>query len=131
MIPLALKLEPGAESRAPMAVVVIGGLLSSTLLAVLVTPSLYTLLDDLQRKLFRPARVAAVPKAAMAEPTPVPVAAGASGVATVSRAGRSSNGHGLGNVGQDGVDGHNGANGHRSEPLWLQKLKAGVFEEND
>ena len=43
MIPLALKLEPGAESRSPMAVVVIGGLLSSTLLATLVTPSLYTL----------------------------------------------------------------------------------------
>jgi HAE1 family hydrophobic/amphiphilic exporter-1 len=34
MLPLALKLEPGAESRAPMAVVVIGGLLSSTFLAI-------------------------------------------------------------------------------------------------
>src|SRR5207248_6676672 len=43
MLPLALKLEPGAESRAPMAVVVIGGLLSSTVLAVLVTPSPYPL----------------------------------------------------------------------------------------
>ena len=32
MLPLALKLEPGAETRAPMAVVVIGALLSSTLL---------------------------------------------------------------------------------------------------
>ena len=48
MLPLALKLEPGAESRAPMAVVVIGGLLSSTFLAIFVTPALYTLLDDLQ-----------------------------------------------------------------------------------
>src|SRR4030095_16944447 len=53
MLPLALKLEPGAESRAPMAVVVIGGLLSSTLLAIFVTPSLYTLLDDLQSKVMR------------------------------------------------------------------------------
>src|SRR5205085_3096081 len=38
MLPLALKLEPDAESRAPMAVVVIGGLLSSTFLAIFVTP---------------------------------------------------------------------------------------------
>ena len=56
MLPLALKLEPGAESRAPMAVVVIGGLLSSTLLAIFVTPALYTLLDDLQSMVFRPSR---------------------------------------------------------------------------
>jgi HAE1 family hydrophobic/amphiphilic exporter-1 len=61
MLPLALKLEPGAESRAPMAVVVIGGLLSSTLLAIFVTPSLYTLLDDLQTLVFRTPRVKVVP----------------------------------------------------------------------
>jgi len=30
MIPLALKLEVGAESRAPMAMVIIGGSISST-----------------------------------------------------------------------------------------------------
>src|SRR4029077_14210090 len=56
MLPLALKLEPGAESRAPMAVVVIGGLLSSTFLAIFVTPALYTLLDDLQDKVMRQKR---------------------------------------------------------------------------
>ena len=56
MLPLALKLEPGAESRAPMAVVVIGGLLSSTFLAIFVTPALYTLLDDLQNLVIRPKR---------------------------------------------------------------------------
>jgi HAE1 family hydrophobic/amphiphilic exporter-1 len=48
MIPLALKLESGAESRAPMAVVVIGAMLTSTFLALLVVPAVYTLLDDLQ-----------------------------------------------------------------------------------
>lgn len=48
MLPLAFKLEPGAESRAPMAVVVIGSLLSSTLLTLFVVPVLYTLLDDLR-----------------------------------------------------------------------------------
>jgi HAE1 family hydrophobic/amphiphilic exporter-1 len=52
MLPLALKLEPGAETRAPMAVVVIGALLSSTLLTLVVVPSLYTVMDDLQTKLF-------------------------------------------------------------------------------
>jgi HAE1 family hydrophobic/amphiphilic exporter-1 len=79
MVPLALKLEPGAESRAPMAVVVIGGLLSSTLLATFVTPSLYTLLDDLQSKVFRVAGIQPIPRERYTveapEPAPVPVAA--------------------------------------------------------
>src|SRR5205823_12889236 len=62
MLPLALKLEPGAEPRAPMAAGVIGGLLSSTFLAIFVTPALYTLLDDLQRLIFRqPRDVVTVP----------------------------------------------------------------------
>src|SRR5438309_3824525 len=73
MLPLALKLEPGAESRAPMAVVVIGGLLSSTLLAILVTPSLYTLHDDLQSKVLRvPRRDEELP----VQRVPAPVAEG-------------------------------------------------------
>jgi HSP20 family molecular chaperone IbpA len=53
MLPLALKLEPGAETRAPMAVVVIGALLSSTVLTLVVVPALYTVMDDLQTHLFR------------------------------------------------------------------------------
>ena len=53
MLPLALKLEPGAETRAPMAIVVIGALLSSTVLTLVVVPALYTVMDDLQNKLFR------------------------------------------------------------------------------
>ncbi|MSQ29001.1 MAG: efflux RND transporter permease subunit [Dehalococcoidia bacterium] len=48
MIPLALKLEAGAESRAPIAIVVIGALISSTFLTLAVVPALYTLFDDLQ-----------------------------------------------------------------------------------
>lgn len=69
MLPLALKLEPGAESRAPMAVVVIGGLLSSTFLAIFVTPALYTLLDDLQSLIFRsPRSVVPVPSTRVASP---------------------------------------------------------------
>ncbi|MBI3976678.1 MAG: efflux RND transporter permease subunit [Chloroflexi bacterium] len=48
MTPLALKLEAGAESRAPMAVVMIGGVLSSTLLTLFLVPAVYTYLDDFQ-----------------------------------------------------------------------------------
>ena len=72
MLPLALKLEPGAESRAPMAVVVIGGLLSSTFLAIFVTPALYTLLDDLQSLIFRtPRPVTPVPSTRVTAEAPV------------------------------------------------------------
>jgi hydrophobic/amphiphilic exporter-1 (mainly G- bacteria), HAE1 family len=53
MIPLALKLEAGAESRSPMAVVVIGGVLSSTLLTLVLVPVMYTLLDGLQARMGR------------------------------------------------------------------------------
>ncbi|RKX25727.1 MAG: AcrB/AcrD/AcrF family protein [Candidatus Zixiibacteriota bacterium] len=46
MLPLALGLGPGAELRAPMARAVIGGMLSSTLLTLVVVPVVYTLIDD-------------------------------------------------------------------------------------
>lgn len=46
MLPLALGLGPGAEMRAPMARAVIGGLISSTLLTLVVVPVVYTLIDD-------------------------------------------------------------------------------------
>jgi HAE1 family hydrophobic/amphiphilic exporter-1 len=46
MLPLALGLGPGAEMRAPMARAVIGGMISSTLLTLVVVPVVYTILDD-------------------------------------------------------------------------------------
>ncbi|MEA2031867.1 MAG: efflux RND transporter permease subunit [candidate division Zixibacteria bacterium] len=46
MLPLALGIGPGAEMRAPMARAVIGGMLSSTLLTLVVVPVVYTLIDD-------------------------------------------------------------------------------------
>lgn len=46
MLPLALGIGPGAELRAPMARAVIGGMLSSTLLTLVVVPVVYTLVDD-------------------------------------------------------------------------------------
>ncbi len=50
MIPLALGIGPGAEARAPMAHAIIGGLVTSTILTLIVVPVVYTLLDDLRKK---------------------------------------------------------------------------------
>ncbi|HEY0592197.1 MAG TPA: efflux RND transporter permease subunit, partial [Thermoanaerobaculia bacterium] len=47
MVPLALGIGQGAEMRAPMARAVIGGLITSTLLTLIVVPVVYTILDDL------------------------------------------------------------------------------------
>jgi HAE1 family hydrophobic/amphiphilic exporter-1 len=52
MLPLAFAIGAGAEMRAPMARAVIGGLITSTLLSLLVVPVVYTFLDD-----FRPSAV--------------------------------------------------------------------------
>src|SRR3712207_7148596 len=41
--------QAGAESRSPLAVVVLGGVATSTLLTLLVVPVMYTYFDDLQR----------------------------------------------------------------------------------
>ncbi|WP_017302272.1 efflux RND transporter permease subunit [Nodosilinea nodulosa] len=46
MVPIALGLGAGAELRQPMAVAIIGGLITSTLLSLVVVPVLYTLLED-------------------------------------------------------------------------------------
>ena len=47
MVPLALGLGAGAELRQPMAVAIIGGLVTSTLLSLVVVPVLYSLLEDI------------------------------------------------------------------------------------
>ncbi|MBZ8180964.1 efflux RND transporter permease subunit [Oscillatoria salina] len=47
MLPLAVGIGAGAELRQPMAVAIIGGLVTSTLLSLIVVPVLYTLLEDL------------------------------------------------------------------------------------
>ncbi|WP_110955373.1 efflux RND transporter permease subunit [Anaerosinus massiliensis] len=53
MLPLALGVGPGAETRAPMAHAIIGGLVTSTILTLVVVPVVYTLLDDIKTKNFR------------------------------------------------------------------------------
>ena len=49
-IPPALGIGPGAETRIPMALVVIGGVLFSTALTLLVVPCAYSLFSGLERK---------------------------------------------------------------------------------
>jgi hydrophobic/amphiphilic exporter-1 (mainly G- bacteria), HAE1 family len=49
MLPIALGTGAGSESRAPMAIAVIGGLTTSTLLTLVVVPAVYTVMDDLSR----------------------------------------------------------------------------------
>ncbi|MDE2127095.1 MAG: efflux RND transporter permease subunit [Armatimonadetes bacterium] len=46
MLPVALRIGRASEVRAPMAIVVIGGLLVSTLLTLVVIPVLYSVLED-------------------------------------------------------------------------------------
>ncbi len=46
MLPLALGIGQGAEMRAPMGRAVIGGLITSTILTLVVVPVVYTFLDD-------------------------------------------------------------------------------------
>ncbi|WP_019996050.1 efflux RND transporter permease subunit [Aureimonas ureilytica] len=47
MMPAAMASGEGGEFRAPMAIAVIGGLLVSTVLSLVLIPSIYTLMDDL------------------------------------------------------------------------------------
>jgi HAE1 family hydrophobic/amphiphilic exporter-1 len=46
LLPLALSNATGAEFRAPMAIIVIGGLVTSTALTLVVVPVFYSLVDD-------------------------------------------------------------------------------------
>jgi hydrophobic/amphiphilic exporter-1 (mainly G- bacteria), HAE1 family len=55
MLPLALGLGEGAEQQAPMGRAIIGGVITSTLLTLVVVPVIYTYLDALDRRL-RPAQ---------------------------------------------------------------------------
>ena len=49
MLPTALGLGAGAEFRQPMAIAVIGGLLTSTLLSLVLVPVVYEFVDDFER----------------------------------------------------------------------------------
>ncbi|MCH9808114.1 MAG: efflux RND transporter permease subunit [Alphaproteobacteria bacterium] len=53
MVPSALALDAGGEFRAPMAIAVIGGLISSTVLSLLFVPAVYVVIDDIGRGIWR------------------------------------------------------------------------------
>lgn len=57
MLPLALGIGADAAFRSSMAIAVIGGLLSSTLLSLIYVPAVFTIMDDLEhliRRVFKP-----------------------------------------------------------------------------
>ena len=53
MVPLALGIGEGSEQQAPMAHAIIGGVITSTLLTLIVVPVIYTYLDDGKHQFFR------------------------------------------------------------------------------
>ena len=64
LLPIASGLEEGSELLQAAAVVLIGGLLTSTLLTLVFVPAMYTIFDDMQRgisRLFRRGKPANVP----------------------------------------------------------------------
>ncbi|APR70500.1 efflux RND transporter permease subunit [Acinetobacter haemolyticus] len=52
MLPIALGIGTDPSFRSPMAISVIGGLITSTFLSLLVIPVVYTFIDDIHQKLF-------------------------------------------------------------------------------
>ncbi len=74
MLPTAMALGDGGEFRAPMARAVIGGLITSTLLTLVVVPVVYTFLDDFGAKVsaWFTKRVPADAKHRAPEAEPVP-----------------------------------------------------------
>ena len=70
MLPTALALEKGAEFRQPMAVAVIGGLMTSTILSLVLVPVVYEFVDDFESWL-RPRLARLVtPREPMLQPAP-------------------------------------------------------------
>jgi multidrug efflux pump subunit AcrB len=76
MLPVAIGWGGDSEFRAPMAIAVIGGLLTSTVLTLVVVPAVFTILDDLERWLApRASKLLAPPPGSVAgegAPPPAP-----------------------------------------------------------
>jgi len=51
MLPTALGIGSGSEFRQPMAVAVIGGLITSTVLSLVIVPVVYEIVDDIEARL--------------------------------------------------------------------------------
>jgi multidrug efflux pump len=64
ILPVALGLGAGGESRAPLGIAVVGGMLFSTILTFVVVPVLHVLLQGLRERLVGPAAGKPVGRAA-------------------------------------------------------------------
>lgn len=53
MLPVALSMGEGSEMKQSMAIVIIGGMVASTILSPIVIPVVYTLMDDLTKVVFK------------------------------------------------------------------------------
>jgi len=62
MVPLALGIGEGAETQAPMATAVVGGLSTSTIFTLIFVPVMYTIIDDFGQWLRRVFRLGAKKK---------------------------------------------------------------------
>ncbi len=101
MLPILLGTGPGAEMRSPVGAVLVGGMVTSTLLTLLFVPALYTYLDDLSNlpgrfSLWREARRARNPLAVAGGGTPVAPNAPSLDPSPVSVASASAGGSGEG-----------------------------------
>lgn len=56
MLPVALSMGEGSEMKQSMAIVIIGGMVASTILSPIVIPVVYTLMDDLTKFIFKKKR---------------------------------------------------------------------------
>ncbi|MFQ5341617.1 MAG: efflux RND transporter permease subunit [Anaerolineae bacterium] len=75
MVPVALGLGAGGDFRAPMAIAVIGGLISSTLLTLLLVPVAYSVLDSFLQRVFGRAITEETAPTPKTQPQAVPVPA--------------------------------------------------------
>jgi multidrug efflux pump subunit AcrB len=76
MVPAAVGWDSGGEFRAPMAIAVIGGLLSSTLLSLVFVPAVFAVMDDIGRLAWRVfSRFIGPTEDEAAEPAPAPAPA--------------------------------------------------------
>jgi hypothetical protein len=81
-MPIAIGLEEGSELLKSAAVVLIGGLLTSTLLTLVFIPAMYTIFDDAQAwvvRAFRAQRRIGPPPEELLGETPEPALAGGDG----------------------------------------------------
>jgi HAE1 family hydrophobic/amphiphilic exporter-1 len=79
LLPIASGLEEGSELLQSVGLVLIGGLITSTLLTLVFVPAMYTIFDDIEHlvvRLFRPRRPARPISNGVSLPRGIPVAAG-------------------------------------------------------